>query len=247
MPQFGGNVAPDCVPPPGQDLQHSEEAGRETPSWSAVGPVSPMSRQPKSAAVARTSHPAWQPHWFDYPQHPETPIGVGQPRSLDRALEHAQLMAQRQDLHGELTVRLEAGQCGEEQGSGKVQHGPGPWIGPGQLSMISRWTGYSGGTAVLQVKERLAPSAAHGGLPESRGHHAFTIARRRLGRTAHRSAPGRLRRACVHDLPCPVPLRRKATATAHRPRAPPASSRAADFPTHNYGTSHQILGSLLSV
>ena len=80
-------------------------------------------------------------------QHPKSPVCVGQPWPLHRAFEDAELMAQRQDLHGELAARSEEGQRRVEEGTDDVQHGSGPWLGPGQISMISRWTGYSGGTS----------------------------------------------------------------------------------------------------
>jgi site-specific DNA recombinase len=43
-------------------------------------------------------------------QHPKPTVYVGQPRPLDRAFEDAQLMAQRQDLDGQLAARSKEGQ-----------------------------------------------------------------------------------------------------------------------------------------
>ena len=40
-------------------------------------------------------------------QHPKSPVCVGQPWPLHRSFEDAELMAQRQDLHGELPARSE--------------------------------------------------------------------------------------------------------------------------------------------
>jgi hypothetical protein len=91
-------------------------------------------------------------------QHPEPAISIGQPWPFDRALEHAKLVPQGEDLHGQLAPRSEEGECGEEQGPDEVEHGEGAWPHRSATSMISRWTPYSGGTGVSWMIAALALS-----------------------------------------------------------------------------------------
>ncbi len=74
---------------------------------------------------------------------------VRQPRTLDRALEHTQLMSEGQDLRGELTARSEERECGNEQRPDELQHGRGRWNGSHETSTNSRWTKSLGPTTVF--------------------------------------------------------------------------------------------------
>ena len=56
-------------------------------------------------------------------QHPEAPICVRQPGPLDRAFQDAELMAQCEDLDGQLAARFQEGEAGQEQGAEEVEHG----------------------------------------------------------------------------------------------------------------------------
>ena len=123
--------------------------------WPAtLGPAAPSPIPPKSCSmpsdhsgrldddqrIAPASPPARE-------QHPEPTVCVRQPWSLDRPLQDAELLAQREDFDGELTACADEGQCGEEQGSDEVQHGCGACSRQGPISMIPRWSRSSGGTA----------------------------------------------------------------------------------------------------
>ena len=61
-------------------------------------------------------------------EHPEPTVGMGPPWPLDRALEHAELMPQSEDLDGELAARLEKAEAGDNHGTEDIQHGGQPGL-----------------------------------------------------------------------------------------------------------------------
>ena len=73
---------------------------------------------------------------------------MGQPWPLDRALEHAELMPQSEDLDGELAAGLEEAEGYEDYGTEEVWPGGAAWSGRSRTSTISPWSEFSGATAI---------------------------------------------------------------------------------------------------
>jgi hypothetical protein len=57
-------------------------------------------------------------------QRPQAPVYIPQPRPLDRALKHSELVAEGKNLSGQLAAPFEESEQREQQGTQDVQLGP---------------------------------------------------------------------------------------------------------------------------
>ena len=80
-------------------------------------------------------------------QHPKPTVDIGPPWPFDGALEDSKLVAESEDLSGQLAPPLEEGERCLNQRADDVQHGLRRWLGSGQTQMISSPSEFSGGTA----------------------------------------------------------------------------------------------------
>jgi hypothetical protein len=79
------------------------------------------------------------------------------------------LMAQSEDLEGQVAARSDERECGDEQGDEEVQHGRAAWSGGGLTSTISRWTVFLGRTGLERTR------VLHGNAPGSNTTYRVTL------------------------------------------------------------------------